>query len=85
MVWLLPFAETGRVSVIVILTYVVGVGQFAHIIAGSVETLYVVVAGQRTALDYLTRFFLPALIGNVIGGVALVAAVAHAQIVAESE
>ena len=85
MVWLLPFAETGRVSVIIILTYVVGIGQFAHIIAGSVETLYVVATGQRTAWDYLVRFFLPALTGNIVGGVSLVAAVAHAQIVAESE
>src|SRR3954454_2700717 len=44
MVWLLPFAESARVWVIVIITYVVGVGQFAHIIAGSVETMFVVAA-----------------------------------------
>jgi formate-nitrite transporter family protein len=85
MVWLLPFAETARVGVIIIITYVVGIGQFAHIIAGSVETLYVVATGQRTAWEYVSRFFLPAVAGNIVGGVSLVAALAHAQIVAAAE
>ncbi len=40
MVWLLPFAEMARVSVIIIITYVVGLGRFSHIIVGSVETFY---------------------------------------------
>jgi len=85
MVWLLPFAESARVWVIVIITYVVGVGQFAHIIAGSVETMFVVAAGQRSAWDYVSGFLVPALAGNIIGGVSLVAALAHAQFVAGEE
>jgi formate/nitrite transporter FocA (FNT family) len=84
MVWLLPFAETSRVWVIVIVTYVIGLGGFAHVIAGSVETLYMVVTGQRTVADYVLGFFLPALAGNIIGGVSLVAALAHAQFIAAS-
>ena len=35
MVWLLPFAETGRVTIIILVTYVIGLGGFAHIIAAS--------------------------------------------------
>ena len=46
MVWLLPYAEAARVSVILIVTYVVGLGGFAHVIAGSVEVFYLVVDGQ---------------------------------------
>jgi formate/nitrite transporter FocA (FNT family) len=83
MVWLLPFAETARVAVIVIITYVVGLGDFSHVIAGSVETLFTVFASQQTVLTYLSRFLVPALCGNIIGGVSLVAALAHAQFVAE--
>jgi formate/nitrite transporter FocA (FNT family) len=30
MVWLLPVSETGRVTIIIIITYVVGIGGFAH-------------------------------------------------------
>jgi formate/nitrite transporter FocA (FNT family) len=85
MVWLLPFAETARVWVIVIITYVVGIGHFSHVIAGSVDTIFVVAAGQRPGWEYVTRFLLPALGGNVIGGVSLVAAIAHAQFVAGEE
>jgi formate/nitrite transporter FocA (FNT family) len=85
MVWLLPFAETSRLWVIVIVTWVVGIGQFAHVIAGSVETMYLVVTGQRTMLQYATGFLAPSLAGNIIGGVSLVAALAHAQFVAHEE
>ena len=85
MVWLLPFAETSRLWVIVIVTWVVGVGQFAHVIAGSVETLYLVVTGQRTLIDYASGFLAPSLLGNVVGGVSLVAALAHPQFVAHEE
>ena len=82
MVWLLPFAETARVWVIVIITYIVGVGHFSHVIAGSVETLYLVAAGDRSLWEYLAGYLAPSFVGNVIGGVSLVAAIAHAQFVA---
>lgn len=82
MVWLLPFAETARVAVIVILTYIIGLGGFSHIIAGSVETLYVVVRGDVSWGAYLADFFAPTLLGNIVGGVALVAAINHAQVTA---
>lgn len=83
MVWLLPFAETGRVLVIVVLSYLIGLGGFPHVIAGSVEALYAVFAGTRALSDYLLGFFLPALAGNVLGGVALVSALHHAQVMAD--
>ena len=81
MVWLLPFAETARVWVIIIITYVVGLGGLAHVIAGAVEAAYLAIVHERTWLEFLVGFVLPALIGNIIGGVALVAALNHAQIV----
>jgi formate/nitrite transporter FocA (FNT family) len=82
MVWLLPFAETARVLVIVIITYVVGLGQFSHIIAGSVEVFTLPWAGLRGWGETLTGFVLPTLLGNILGGVTLVAALNHAQVVA---
>jgi formate/nitrite transporter FocA (FNT family) len=85
MVWLLPFAETGRVAVIVILTYIVGLGHFSHVIAGSVEAMYVVARGGESPTQFVAGFLVPSLIGNVIGGVSLVAALAHAQFVAGAE
>lgn len=82
MVWLLPAAETARVSVIVIVTYVVAIGNFTHIIAGSVEALYTVVTGGASGWRYLAGYMAPTLLGNIVGGVSLVAALNHAQVVA---
>jgi formate-nitrite transporter family protein len=47
MVWLMPVAESGRIWVIILLTYPVGLAEFSHIIAGSVETPLLV--GDRRA------------------------------------
>jgi formate/nitrite transporter FocA (FNT family) len=85
MVWLLPFAETARVWVIVAITYVVGLAQFSHVIAGSVDTLYLVARSDLTVAAYLGRFLAPSLAGNILGGVSLVAAVAHAQFIAGAD
>ncbi|HEX6143293.1 MAG TPA: formate/nitrite transporter family protein [Geminicoccaceae bacterium] len=80
MVWLLPSAGSARVLVIFLITYVVALGGFAHIVAGSVEAFYALFAGEITLLGYLKDFFAPVLIGNVIGGSALVAILNHAQV-----
>lgn len=82
MVWLLPFAETARVWVIVIIAYVVGLGHFSHIIAGAVEVFALAAAGQTTWPSALGGYVVPTLIGNVLGGVTLVATLNHAQVVA---
>lgn len=80
MVWLLPAAGSARLFVILLITYLVALGGFAHIIAGSVEVLYGVIAGRIGVLAYLGGYALPVLIGNVAGGTALVAIVNHAQV-----
>lgn len=54
----------------------------SHIIAGSVETMYLAVSGIITYGSYVTGYMIPALSGNIVGGVALVAALNHAQVVA---
>ncbi len=84
MVWMLAAARTGQIAIILILTYTVGIGDFTHVVAGSVEALFLVWAGKLSWWLYLGGYFVPALIGNVIGGVSLVAALNHAQVVAGS-
>ncbi|MDQ2857292.1 MAG: formate/nitrite transporter family protein [Candidatus Eremiobacteraeota bacterium] len=85
MVWLMPGSEQLRLVVIVIVTYFVGLGSFSHIIAGSVEVLYVVASGGLSWAQYLGGFLLPVFIGNVIGGVTLVSLLNYAQVVAEGQ
>ncbi len=82
MVWLMPFAETARVWVIIIISYLVGLGGFPHIIASGIESFYLVATGEIGIGRSLGGYIVPTLIGNVIGGVSLVAALAHAQFMA---
>jgi formate/nitrite transporter FocA (FNT family) len=81
-VWLMPFAESARIWVIVIITWLIGVAGLSHVIAGSVETMFLAFHGTISWVDCVTAYVLPSLIGNIIGGVALVAALNHAQVVA---
>jgi formate/nitrite transporter FocA (FNT family) len=83
MVWLLPSAMTAKLFVIMLLTYIVGIGRFSHIIAGSVESAFAVFSGHATILAYLVHFLLPTLLGNTIGGVAMVALLNHAPLAVE--
>jgi formate/nitrite transporter FocA (FNT family) len=85
MVWLLPFAESARVVVIVILTYILALAGFTHIVAGSVEIFYLLGTGAIAAGHAWLGYLLPTLIGNILGGVALVTAINHAQVVAGRE
>ena len=85
MVWLLPFAETARVTVIIIITYLIGIGGFPHVIAGSAEAFYAALVGVESWSAAVLHFLVPTLIGNVIGGVALVAALNYAQVAPDDE
>ncbi len=83
MVWILPSARSGRLLTVLVVTYVVGLGGLAHIIAGSAESLYAVFSGQASAGDFLLRFLLPTFIGNTLGGIALVGLLNHGAIAPE--
>ena len=82
MVWMLPATQGGKTGIVVLMTYLIGLGGFPHIIAGSVEVLYMVALDELTWGHYLLRYATPTLIGNVVGGVALVSALNYAQVTA---
>jgi formate-nitrite transporter family protein len=84
MVWLLPAANPQRAWIIIIITWVVGAAGLSHIIAGSVEALYVVASGQLAWTAYFSNFLVPVFIGNCIGGVGLVALLNYGQVAPES-
>ena len=81
-VWMLAATDSGRIPIIVILTYIVGLAGLTHIVAGSVEVLFLVMTGAKSWLSFLGGYMVPTLIGNILGGVSLVSALNHAQVVA---
>jgi len=83
LVWIIPSAEGTEIHVILIMTYLIAAGGFAHIVAGNVEGFMLVLNGQWNWLHLLTHFEIPVLIGNSIGGTALFAMVSYAQVMQE--
>ena len=79
MVWMLPAAKSAQIWVIIILAWLIGAAGLSHIIVGTVEGLYLVWEGQRPIVEFFIRYWVPTLLGNTIGGVALVAALNHKQ------
>lgn len=84
-VWMLAAIDTGPIAIIVTLTYVVGLAGLTHVIAGSVQVLYLVMEGAKSWMSYAAGYLIPTLIGNIIGGVTLVSALNHAQVVSGTE
>ncbi|TAK83454.1 MAG: formate/nitrite transporter family protein [Betaproteobacteria bacterium] len=83
MVWLIPAADAAQFWVIVLITYLIGVGGFPHIVAGSVEAFLLVANGDLGVLPMLAGFTVPVLLGNIVGGTALFALVSYAQVMKE--
>jgi formate/nitrite transporter FocA (FNT family) len=83
MVWLLPSAEATQFHVIVLMTWLIAAGGFMHIVAGSVEAFLLVLNGKLHWLTMIGDFMVPVLIGNIVGGTALFALLAYAQVMKE--
>lgn len=83
MMWLQPAVKGSRVQIVMIMTYIVALGDFSHIIAGSVDCAFLVQTGQASFHEYAVVFFFPTLLGNIVGGTALVALLNYGQVAAE--
>jgi formate-nitrite transporter family protein len=81
MAWLLASTRdtTAQIILIWLATAPIAAFGFRHSIAGAAEAAYLVAAGTISLGDAVFTFELPALAGNVIGGVVLVAMVNHGQ------
>ena len=85
MVWILPATGSAAPFIILLMTSLVSMCGLAHIVAGSVDAFYLVAIGQIDVAMYLTGFFVPTLIGNVVGGVTLVSVLNFGQVAPDIE
>jgi formate/nitrite transporter FocA (FNT family) len=69
----------GQIVIVWMLTFLVGIGHFAHCIATSGEILAAVVGGSAPALSYL-HWLLFATLGNILGGVIIVSILNYGQV-----
>jgi formate-nitrite transporter family protein len=84
--WLVSASHsiTGSVMVIWMLTYVVGLGDFAHCIASSCEIMTTVLSHHAPWLAYF-QWLGPAVLGNIFGGVCLVTILEYGQVIYGSD
>ena len=78
--WILPNARGSEFWVIVLITYVIALGGFSHVVAGSGEAWLLWLQGEVGLYDAVGRLILPSLLGNIIGGTGLFAVLAHGQV-----
>ncbi|MBB3911143.1 formate/nitrite transporter family protein [Sphingomonas desiccabilis] len=78
--WILPNARGSEFWVIVLITYVIALGGFTHVVAGSGEAWLLWLHGEVGLSDAVGRLILPSLLGNIIGGTGLFAVLAHGQV-----
>jgi formate/nitrite transporter FocA (FNT family) len=80
--WLISGSHSisGSIALIWLLTFVVGLGGFAHCIAGSGEVLAAILSGNAPWHTY-PDWFLPAVSGNILGGVGMVTILEYGQVI----
>jgi formate/nitrite transporter FocA (FNT family) len=83
--WILPNARGSEFWVIVTITYVIALGGFSHVVAGSGEAWLLWLQGEASLFDATCRLILPSLLGNIVGGTGLFAVLAHGQVRREIE
>ena len=81
LVWIMPRMESaGEVLMIIILTYLIGLGGMSHVIAGSTELFILVARGELALTAAVFGGILPAFAGNVLGGTGIFAALTYGQV-----
>lgn len=78
--WMLPESEGSKFWVILAITYVIALGGFAHVVAGSVAASLLLIAGEISLATAFGGLILPALLGNILGGTALFSLIAYGQV-----
>src|SRR5689334_13818925 len=78
--WIRAAISNAEFWVVLTLTYIIALGDFTHVIAGSAEAFLLLFAGKVEIAHALGGLIAPALIGNVIGGTGLFALLAYAQV-----
>ncbi|RMQ50859.1 putative Transporter [Pseudomonas cichorii] len=85
MVWMIASMESAKIAIIVMITYLMALGDFTHIVVGSAEVSYLVFAGELGWKDFWLVFAGPTLAGNIIGGSFIFGLLSHAQIRSEKD
>ncbi|MFP4097447.1 MAG: formate/nitrite transporter family protein [Alphaproteobacteria bacterium] len=84
LVWMLPSSRRGgnEFWIILMMTYIIAIGDFSHIVAGSVEAFILWLEGM-ISLQQTLGYLLGACLGNIVGGTFLFTMMAYNQVKGE--
>ncbi|MBP3723652.1 MAG: formate/nitrite transporter family protein [Selenomonadaceae bacterium] len=82
-VWISPQTKYFRFIMIMFLVYFIALGDFAHVVVGSCEMAYIVIADDASFSDYFFRFLIPCGLGNIIGGTLIFTLLVYYQVAKE--
>ena len=77
---MIPSAEGADFWVVTMATYLIAMGDLAHVVAGSTEAFLLLVNGEVGLWQTVGGFLVPAFVGNMIGGTVLFTLLAYAQV-----
>jgi formate/nitrite transporter FocA (FNT family) len=82
MAWLIAATHdtTAQIILVWLTTSPIAAFGFKHSIAGAVEAFYRAAMADATWSQMIFRFEIPAIFGNIVGGVVLVALLNHGQV-----
>ena len=83
LVWVSPQTRYFRLMMIMFLVYFIALGDFAHVVVGSCEMAYIVMANGANFFDYFFRFLIPCGLGNIIGGTLIFTLLVYYQVAKE--
>lgn len=83
LVWVNANTRCASLAVVFVVTYVIALCEFSYVIAGTMEIASLVMVDSITLWQAVFGFFLPALIGNIIGGTVLFAFISYGQVYQE--
>jgi formate/nitrite transporter FocA (FNT family) len=78
--WIRSAADDSSFWIVLVLSYLIAIGGFTHVIAGAAEAFLLLWAGKAGIGWVLGTFIVPVLLGNIVGGTGLFAMLAHAQV-----
>ena len=80
LVWILASSDGMEFFIIGLLTYLIALFGFTHVVAGTAEVLYGTLTGATSFWQAFAGFFLPTLAGNIFGGTVLFSVLSYAQV-----
>jgi formate/nitrite transporter FocA (FNT family) len=78
--WIRSAADDSSFWIVLVLSYLIAIGGFTHVIAGAAEAFLLLWAGKAGIGWVFGTFLVPVLLGNIVGGTGLFAMLAHAQV-----